>query len=328
MAILGVAIVVGAYWLDHQKQHHAEQRQSAAEYQSRASEEETARVCVSIPGRRGAEACATEPPQADPDAKYTDTDLQAQQEMAEWALAMFIASAVTTVFTAFGVYLLWLTLVATRETLREAENTTLAAVRANITAEKTLKVTRTIGMAQVRGYPSVQSVAIRIAPEGDVLHDIHFAIRISNSGNSPLTEVASRHSGELEIANAEADATFENPERLDFPSHRVVGLGAHEGFQQFPDIPAASTVDLVVKAANYKIVRWCQHTMKTVPFIDPRGPLVARFTLLMGDVFGGAYRMHFECRHTLTMWKTGEFEMEFVDGKRPTSLYIAPHDGA
>ncbi|MEQ8283395.1 MAG: hypothetical protein RIC04_15055 [Parvibaculum sp.] len=99
-----------------------------------------------------------------------EQDLDAQREMAKWALMMFFASACGVGVTALGVIYVAQTLVATRE----------AVAAANRTADEAKR----IGEAQVRAYMSISNLSIIFAADGDKIVPI-VQMKIGNSGNSP-----------------------------------------------------------------------------------------------------------------------------------------------
>ena len=97
-----------------------------------------------------------------------DADLRAQQDMALWALWMFIASCSTVLVTGVGIYYV-------RETLEASRS----AVRA---ADDAVAETRRIGEAQVRAYLSIESVSIAVDPDAG---NIKLSMDINNAGQSP-----------------------------------------------------------------------------------------------------------------------------------------------
>lgn len=107
----------------------------------------------------------------------TNEDLQAQQDMAFWAAALFVSS---TILTAIGIWLLYRTLSATQQTLIEAGRTTAAA-------EDAVVETRRIGEAQTRAY-IVLSPEDFGPPEGGTL-PFSIQITIKNTGVTPARNV-------------------------------------------------------------------------------------------------------------------------------------------
>ena len=110
----------------------------------------------------------------------TNQDLQAQQDMAFWAACLFISS---TILTAIGIYLLWQTLTASRETLVEARMATKAAVEAADAAREALGAERAWLTFHSVGIAHHQNVTI---PSGTT-HEKGMGVWIvwMNNGRSP-----------------------------------------------------------------------------------------------------------------------------------------------
>jgi hypothetical protein len=87
------------------------------------------------------------------------SDLQAQEDMAFWAMWMFFATLATVFLTAIGVLLIWRTLFYTRRAVEEAEKGTSAALDA-------VAVTRDVGQAQIRCYIHVMEASIKLGRDG------------------------------------------------------------------------------------------------------------------------------------------------------------------
>lgn len=160
-----IAIGWGKGELETYQRHQTEERQQAADYHAKEAQDIHERVCVSVPTSRNrrAEACSEEPPETDGEAKYTEADLRAQQDMAVWAYGVLLASVGTFVLTAIGVALLWLTLDATQKTLRESESATTASnaaaeasKRANAIAAQSLKLQQQAYALQGRPFVFVE----------------------------------------------------------------------------------------------------------------------------------------------------------------------------
>ena len=111
-------------------------------------------------------------------------DLEAQRDMAKWALLMFAASALGVVVTGAGFVYVAMTLKATRDTVQQMRN-------ANAAAWKAVEVTETVGERQVQAYLS--------APEGiyelweydrpRLYGCLRLSIKIKNFGQSPAHNV-------------------------------------------------------------------------------------------------------------------------------------------
>jgi|GEM_PF-1321084 len=90
-------------------------------------------------------------------------DLAAQQSMAESTYWMNVAAIATVIFTAWGAFLLWRTLIATQETVA---------------------ITRRIGEAQTRAYMTT-SGAEAVYRDGQ----LHVTVHAQNTGQSPALAV-------------------------------------------------------------------------------------------------------------------------------------------
>lgn len=120
-----IAVILGSgyyswhYFSSYQKRH-ANERVSASEYEA-ATTQKSPDTCLPIMAESGMVAwftCLADAVSADGNAKKADYDLNAQQDMAEWALGMFIVTVWLTVITLVGVYFVWHTLKATRDMAR------------------------------------------------------------------------------------------------------------------------------------------------------------------------------------------------------------------
>jgi hypothetical protein len=151
---LTVLLLGFGYFLVHQDEH-ADERQSAAEYSVRYERQKIEIECNTPTARSRTLSCIADSPDTGGEEQRADADLHAQQQMAEWAFAMFVASAAGVVVTFAGVAYVAMTLGATREAV-------VAANKANATAESTLAETTRIGEAQTRAYlaPSEASVSL------------------------------------------------------------------------------------------------------------------------------------------------------------------------
>lgn len=112
-------------------------------------------------------------------------DLQAQQDMAFWAAALFISS---TALTSAGLLLIWRTLIHTRVAATHAGEAVVEAKAATKAAQDAVAVTQAIGQAQVRAY--IASVTSWIS----VRHNtnpkcVETSISLRNFGQSPARKV-------------------------------------------------------------------------------------------------------------------------------------------
>jgi Domain of unknown function (DUF6471) len=113
-----------------------------------------------------------------------NTDLNAQQDMALWAKAMFLATVGSVVLTLIGIVLIWRTL---HHTSRAADYTKDMVVEAQATtkaANESVLVTRQIGEAQVRAYLRCKSAKYRILKDS-----VGATLEIENVGQSPAQSV-------------------------------------------------------------------------------------------------------------------------------------------
>lgn len=162
---------------------YAKVQQGYAAYQRNAAEdrheaaEKAAQACKDRDVTALA-ACVANQLEAHASKQSTNQDLQAQQDMAFWAMWMFIASGGTILVTGVGVYLVWQTLEATRE----------AVAAANRTADEAKR----IGEAQVRAYLAFKSATIRIQKYTPDRFDIFLPaveLTIENVGNSTARDI-------------------------------------------------------------------------------------------------------------------------------------------
>lgn len=167
---LGLIAILAAWYGWHQVRIYqiekAEQRQSAATTDAR-------NVYQCLRGLWLMEAtpfavCLYEVAQADPDAERSNYDLQAQQEMAVWAFAMFLSSIAGVLVTGVGV-------VYVARTLRLTRRATDAAVEA-------VEVTRELGGIQVRAFVTVGDINVS---NFEVGHYPKIRLTIKNTGQSP-----------------------------------------------------------------------------------------------------------------------------------------------
>ncbi|MGB1236285.1 MAG: hypothetical protein ACPG5U_11190, partial [Planktomarina sp.] len=86
--------------------------------------------------------------------KRSEDDLNAQKNMARWALFMLLATIAMTLVTIFGVYYVW----------------------------RTLAVTREIGQKQTRAYLGISKI------DRDIAQGLHF-FHLDNSGQTPAYDV-------------------------------------------------------------------------------------------------------------------------------------------
>jgi hypothetical protein len=122
------------------------------------------------------------PPEPNPKREEwrSERDLEAQQEMARWALLMMIASFLSVGVTAVGVVFVKQTLDATRAAVNEAENATAAA-------RNTINVTQDLGRRQLRAYIDIKNGAFRVGPAGK--GRLRVRVEFANFGQTPARDV-------------------------------------------------------------------------------------------------------------------------------------------
>lgn len=177
--LLCVVGIVGAIMSEqYVKRHHASaEYQRNAESDRRAASHKVAEACQDRTGD-AFRACISEHIETYYRDQAANEDLQAQQDMAYWAGALFFSS---TILTGIGIYLLYGTLSATRETLHEAE-------RATAIANRTVDETSRIGEAQVRAYLYFESVEVDYIIEKTRKTCI-ITVVVRNTGQSPARRV-------------------------------------------------------------------------------------------------------------------------------------------
>jgi len=116
------------------------------------AQDEINSTCAGFDGSAQTE-CIVSVVEATNEHKRSQADLNAQRNMAKWALLILIATIAMAIVTAFGVYYVW----------------------------RTLAVTREIGEAQVRAYIGIPTAELRQMKSGQIALNI----AIQNSGNSP-----------------------------------------------------------------------------------------------------------------------------------------------
>jgi len=102
-------------------------------------------------------------------------DLQAQQDMAFWAMLMVFAAVATVIITAIGVWLVRQTLKATLLAVEDTGKATEAMLESN-------KIARETGRKQVRAYIGIESITL---DDGEDFNIPRFIIEIKNNGVSP-----------------------------------------------------------------------------------------------------------------------------------------------
>lgn len=151
------------------------------------------------------------------DQQRADADLQAQQDMALYALLMLIATVATIIITGVGVWFVKRTLDATLQAVEDTGKATEAMLEAN-------KIARETAIAQFRPYITARAISLMTDVETGLPHT---QIGIKNIGAGPAysciifanTEIADREKPNLgKVERLKGGATHLLPgETLDAP---------------------------------------------------------------------------------------------------------------
>lgn len=148
----------------NRESYRSEKTQTERERQ-KATEEIAARCNVLLDPTHTLRGCLARELEAYEKKANTDKDLEAQQDMAFWAQAVFWLTAIGAAISAFGIYFVWLSLRQTRQAI---------------------STDREVGHAQVRAYLTIESETPIISPGKVPLHEF----QIKNTGQSPAYSVA------------------------------------------------------------------------------------------------------------------------------------------
>lgn len=197
---LGLTILAWSAWqawdkVEGYKREKAAQRQQVAETQAR-----TVYQCLHeswfFPFPSSA-ICISEVIQADADAERSNYDLQAQQEMAVWAYAMFLAGIASIGITGLGIILVAATLHEARKTTGAAIAAARAAEESVVEARKATNFTELAANVARDSLISADRAWIKIGGEitgplvfgtNDILIKAKFEFR--NIGKGPATHVS------------------------------------------------------------------------------------------------------------------------------------------
>lgn len=151
MAFCTRPIAIGGYILGYGLGEQSGERQAHSDTYARHAAEHIEQSCSMLDGSAQTE-CIVRVVEATNEQERAQDDLNAQKNMARWALLMLVATVAMAFVTAGGVYYVW----------------------------RTLQTTREIGEAQVRSYiyPSCSTEQINI--EANTI-----SIEFQNYGNSP-----------------------------------------------------------------------------------------------------------------------------------------------
>jgi hypothetical protein len=153
-------------------------RQRAAEYEEYGERREDA-FCAGLPGSLLAK-CQIEQEQAAREAYQSQRDLDAQRDMALWALAVFVIGSVTAALTLWALWYVRGTLIATREALRDTGEATKAMLRQN---ELTELAQRAWLAVEVREFGPVLR-------EPDGRFRVSYTLSVKNTGSRPAIGIS------------------------------------------------------------------------------------------------------------------------------------------
>jgi len=148
----------------NRESYRSEKTQTERERQ-KATEEMAARCNVLLDPSHTLRGCLARELEAYEKKANTDKDLEAQQDMAFWAQAVFWLTAIGAAISAFGIYFVWLSLRQTRQAI---------------------STDREVGHAQVRAYLSIETETPILNPASIPKHEF----KIENTGQSPAYSVA------------------------------------------------------------------------------------------------------------------------------------------
>jgi hypothetical protein len=144
-----VTFAIGGYILGFGLGQQSGEREANSDTYARHAQDEINSACAGLDGTAQTE-CIVRVVEATNEHKRSESDLNAQRNMAKWALLMLLATLAMAATTVFGVYYVWRTLLTTRE----------------------------IGEAQVRAYVYVTNVKISVTSNA-------LKVEFTNLGNSP-----------------------------------------------------------------------------------------------------------------------------------------------
>jgi hypothetical protein len=126
-----VAFSIGGYILGFSLGEQAGEQEANTNAYARHAQDEIDSACAGLNGVAQTE-CIVRVVEATNEHQRSEQDLNAQKEMARWALAMLIVTALMAFVTALGVYYIWRTLLATQRMARDTGRIGEAQVRAHM----------------------------------------------------------------------------------------------------------------------------------------------------------------------------------------------------
>ncbi|MDX3928704.1 MAG: hypothetical protein QHC90_23225 [Shinella sp.] len=164
--LLLLNVVVGTYSAYQQSREiYRQEKDRSDDERRKATQKIAARCNVILDVEETLRGCLARELEAYEKQANTNKDLQAQQDMAFWAQAVFWLTGLGTLISGFGLYFVWQSLRQTRQAIL---------------------TDREVGHAQVRAYLSIDTQTPVVRP--DTLPKHEFNIR--NTGQSPAYQVA------------------------------------------------------------------------------------------------------------------------------------------
>jgi hypothetical protein len=179
VVIAVLAAVAGFAHLAEYKRQHADERHTAANNEPKKTREQKKTTCVDV-AKQSSFPCVVDTEPSDQADKYTHYDLNAQQDMAEWAFAMAALSGLGVLVTLAATMYVALTF---NETRRMA----LASETANNATQLAVAISEDTAKRQLRAYISLESI-------DTIRNGNTYTVRgtFKNSGQTPATHVVSK----------------------------------------------------------------------------------------------------------------------------------------
>jgi uncharacterized protein YneF (UPF0154 family) len=253
LLLANMAIGVWSFYQDAEQRYRANKQNTESETQQ-AYDKIAKRCSVSSPSEHFVRSCISDAIKSYEVQKNTDQDLQAQQDMAFWALCMFIATVGSLIISVGGLAMLFLSLRQTRTAIRD---------------------NREIGEKQTRAFLAIDPVF----EEKDIIRDlsktISITVNVRNVGESPARNV--KHiafAGQIELP-------------LSMPCHDLLSPDEGDGNYSIVDLPKGEKLTLSVnnKLPLNQAVPLLQNR---------NGPCFGIVGILWyDDVFGNAHKKRF-----------------------------------
>lgn len=160
-------------------QGHA-QYQKNAQSQREAASQEIAKTCFTGDFSNFSK-CLSEKIEAYYSQQVTNQDLKAQQDMAYWAMLLFILGVGQAVIAAIGIYFIW-------NSLRLSRIATSAAVEANKNTLKAIEQEQANAQRQLRAYVVVEptNASLLIFDQRDMTKGtVSIQVKVTNAGQTP-----------------------------------------------------------------------------------------------------------------------------------------------